>query len=157
MRRRRAHPGTRPAPAKSHPRPRRTAQEPPKSHPRPLRTAQEPPKSAQDGFRGAQEAPRRPREGSQKAKKRRCSYENAGLQRFRGKSSLAAKSGPRAPKRARRPNPEKIEVWTPGGPWSPTGTRPEGKGQEGTRADKTNGRTRQQADKRKFSCDQKFV
>ena len=33
-------------------------------------------------------------------------------------------------------------------PWSPTGTRPEGKGQEETRADKSSGRTRQQADKR---------
>ena len=33
-------------------------------------------------------------------------------------------------------------------PWSPTGTRPEGKGHKGTRADKTGGRTRQQADKR---------
>ena len=33
-------------------------------------------------------------------------------------------------------------------PSSPTGTRPDGKGHEETRADKTSGRTRQQADKR---------
>ena len=33
-------------------------------------------------------------------------------------------------------------------PWSPTGTRPEGTGQEETRGDKTSGRTRQEADKR---------
>ena len=51
-------------------------------------------------FFSALEAPRRPREGSQKAKNVDFPLENVGVQRFRGKSSLAAKSGPTAPKRA---------------------------------------------------------
>ena len=93
--------GTRPGPPRKHPGPLRTAPEPPKSHLRPLRTAQEPPKSAQ-GFGGGQEAPRRPREGSQKAINVDFPPKNISFQRFRGKSSLAAKSGPRAPKRGPR-------------------------------------------------------
>jgi len=46
--------------------------------------------------------PRRPREGCQKAKNVDLGLKKCSSQRFRGKSSSAAQSGPRAPKRAPR-------------------------------------------------------
>ena len=89
--------------------------------------------AASVGPRASQERPgrlqRRPR-GPLEGQNVKFHIENVGFQRFRGKSSLAAKSGARAPKRVPRgptggpkgarsgqkPKLEKIRVLAPGGP-----------------------------------------
>ena len=66
----------------------------PRKHPGSLRATQD----HLGATRMASEAPKRPRERSQKAQNVDYHRKHAGFQRFRGTSSLAAKSGPRAPK-----------------------------------------------------------
>ena len=90
----------------------------------------------------AKSHPRGPKEGSRVDKALQSAEEGPGEPQGRRKSRQA--QPPRAPQEGLLPPREKPQER----PWSLTAIRPQRKEQEETRADKTSGRTRQQADKR---------